>query len=84
MILHITSVAYLEDYRLRIEFNDGSVKEVDLRHELWGEVFEPLKDMEMFKQVALNPLSGTIEWPNGADLAPEYLQTIGKEIKKIA
>ena len=84
MILRITSATYLEDYRLRLEFSDGSIKEVDLHQDLLGEVFEPLKDLELFKQVALNPVSGTIEWPNGADFAPEHLYAIGKDIKKIA
>lgn len=84
MILRITSATYLEDYRLRLEFSDGSIKEVDLHQDLWGEVFEPLKDLELFKQVALNPVSGTIEWPNGADFSPEHLYAIGKDIKKIA
>lgn len=38
---------------------------------LWGEVFEPLKDVEKFKNFRLNPF--TIEWENGADFAPENL-----------
>ncbi len=84
MILHITGMTYLEDYRLRLEFSDGSIKEVDLRNDLWGEVFEPLKDLELFRQVKLNTDFGTIEWPNGADFAPEHLHAIGKEVKKIA
>lgn len=84
MFLHITNVTYLEDYRLRLEFNDGTVKEVDLRDELYGEVFKPLKNVDLFRQVRLNPESRTVEWPNGADFAPEYLHEIGKEVRKIA
>lgn len=38
-----------------------------------GEVFEPLKDPAFFRRVRLNPETGTVEWPNGADLAPEFL-----------
>ena len=84
MFLHVTNVIYLEDYRLRLEFNDGTVKEVDLRDELFGEIFEPLKNLDLFKQARLNRESNTIEWPNGADFAPEYLHEIGKEVRKIA
>jgi hypothetical protein len=84
MFLHVTSLTYLEDYRLRLQFNDGTVKEADLQKELYGEVFEPLQDMELFKRVKVNPDTGTIEWPNGADLAPEYLHKIGREVRKIA
>jgi len=61
MFLHVTNVTHLEDYKLRLAFNDGTVKEVDLKDELYGEVFEPLKDIELFKQVTVNPDSNTIE-----------------------
>jgi hypothetical protein len=84
MFLHVTSLTYLEGYRLRLHFNDGTIKDVDLRKELYGEVFEPLQDIELFKQVKVNPDAGTIEWPDGADFAPEFLHKIGKEVRKIA
>lgn len=82
MSLHITSVIYLEGYKLRLAFNDGAVKDVDLKDELNGKVFEPLKDVEFFKQVMVNPDTNTIEWPNGADFAPEFLYEIGQELEK--
>jgi hypothetical protein len=84
MFLHVTGVTYLEGYKLRLEFNDGTVRDVDLRDELYGEVFEPLKDGELFRMVRVNPDTNTIEWPNGADFAPEYLHQIGKVVRKIA
>jgi hypothetical protein len=80
MILHITKLTYLEDYRLRLQFNDGSVKEVNLRNKLYGEEFEPLKKLDFFRQVRLNQASHTIEWPNGAYFSPEYLHEIGVEV----
>ena len=60
------------------------MKDVDLKNELYGEVFEPLKDKEAFKKVKINTNTNTIEWENGADFAPEFLYKIGKEIKKVA
>ena len=81
MFLHVSAVSYLEAYRIRVEFSDGVVKEVDLRGELHGEVFEPLKDVGFFKQVRVNSETSTIEWPNGADFAPEFLYEIGQESK---
>jgi hypothetical protein len=42
-----------------------------LERELYGEIFEPLRDKNLFKQVFLT--RRTIEWPNGADFAPEFL-----------
>ena len=83
-MLHVSKVKWLESYRLRVEFNDGSVKDVDLANELWGEVFEPLKEVEVFRQVTLNEETGTIEWPNGADLAPEFLHEKGVDVGRAA
>jgi hypothetical protein len=73
MSLHVNAVTHLGEFTLRIEFSDGSIREVDLSEELHGQVFEPLRDLEVFAQVKINPETGTIEWPNGADLAPEFL-----------
>ncbi len=84
MFLHIEKVEYVKDYKLRLLFNNGVVKEVDLKNELYGEVFETLKDKEEFKKVRLNPETGTIEWETGADFAPEFLFDTGIEIKQTA
>ncbi|HEX6750512.1 MAG TPA: DUF2442 domain-containing protein [Longimicrobium sp.] len=84
MFLHVEKVTYLGEYRLLLEFDDGSVKEVDLSGELYGEVFEPLRDHSFFAQVTVNPETRTIEWPNGADLAPEYLYEIGTAVQQVA
>lgn len=74
MFLHVIDAEYDEKYRLKLKFNNGAEGIVDLEEELYGEVFEPLKDLEQFCQVTLT--SRTIEWPNGADFAPEYLLEI--------
>ena len=84
MFLHVKRVNHLEGYRLRILFSNGVVKDVDLSGELHGEVFEPLKDLEFFKRVSVNPETETIEWPNGADFAPEFLYDVGQETKQVA
>ena len=84
MFLHVTDLVYLKDYQLRLEFSDGKVKELDLKDELYGEIFEPLRDIETFKKVYVNSDTGTIEWPNGADFAPEFLYKTGRQIRKSA
>lgn len=84
MMLQITKITYLGDYCLRLQFNDGSVKDVNLRTKLYGEEFEPLKNLDLFRQVRLNSESHTVAWPNGAYFSPEYLHEIGKEVRKIA
>ncbi|MBI5503667.1 MAG: DUF2442 domain-containing protein, partial [Deltaproteobacteria bacterium] len=52
---------------------DGTEGEIDLENELWGEVFEPLRDPDQFKSFRLDSELQTIVWPNGADFAPEFL-----------
>jgi hypothetical protein len=83
MLLHVYTFTLLGDFTLRIEFSDGSVRDVDLSEELHGEVFEPLKDPDLFAQVRVNPDTGTIEWPNGADLAPEFLHEKGTDAEQV-
>ena len=71
MFIHVTDVEYLDDYTLRLRFNTGVEGIVNLESELYGAIFEPLRDTALFRQVRLT--SRTIEWPNGADFAPEFL-----------
>ena len=61
------------EYRLWLSYADGRQGEVDLSDELSGGVFEPLRDHEFFKKLTLNPDFHTLQWPNGADFAPEFL-----------
>ena len=73
MILHVKEAEYLHNYVIWLRFNDGSSGEVDLENELYGTMFEPLKDIELFKSFKVDPILDTIVWENGADLAPEFL-----------
>jgi len=68
----VTEAKYVRDYVIWLRFQDGSEGEVDLASEPWGPVFEPLKDPEYFRRITLAEY-GTIAWPNGADIAPEFL-----------
>ncbi|HEX8832245.1 MAG TPA: DUF2442 domain-containing protein, partial [Longimicrobium sp.] len=65
MFLHIDRVTHVSGYQLRLAFNNGIEKDVDLTGELHGEVFEPLRDPQVFRRVQVNAETGTIEWPNG-------------------
>ena len=73
MVPTLKVAEYIDAYRLRLTFSDGKVGELDLANELWGEMFEPLKDIELFKSFRIDQELGTVVWPNGADFAPEYL-----------
>lgn len=72
-MIRVVDARYVRDYVIWLCFSDGLAGEVDLREELDGPVFEPLRQLEVFRSVRLHPELHTIVWPNGADLAPEFL-----------
>lgn len=69
----IRDARYVSGYKVELWFADGLHAVVDLESELFGPIFEPLKDVEFFRQVKFSDDLGTIFWPNEADLAPEHL-----------
>ena len=73
MIPRLSEAKYVAGYKIALKFEDGAQGVIDLEPELWGEVFAPLKDPKLFKQVKLNQELNTICWNNGADFAPEFL-----------
>jgi hypothetical protein len=73
MVPKLKEAKYISAYTIWLRFEDGLEGEVDLESELWGEVFEPIKDQEEFKAFQLNSELNTIAWPSGADFAPEFL-----------
>ena len=75
-MLKVTDVEYVKDYELLLTFSDGTCKLCDLKPYLTGEVFGELLDRDKFIQYGLTGY--TIEWANGADLAPEFLHDIGR------
>ena len=75
-MIRIEKARYVSDYKLWLRFSDGAEGEVDLQNQLDGEVFEPLKDTQTFKNFILNSDLHTVTWPNGADFAPEFLRSL--------
>lgn len=73
MPLRITTVEPLEDHNLRLTFNDGLVREVDLSPLLHGPLGEPLRDPDYFRRVRVDKEARTIVWPNGLDPDPDML-----------
>jgi len=76
MLHAVKKVEYIKDYELKLTFRNKDVKIVDLKNELWGLMFEPLKDIEYFKKVKTD--GHTIVWPNEADFCPDVLHSMGK------
>ena len=74
MLLHVVEAEYVSDYKIWLRFDDGAEGEVDLASELAGPVFQPLRNLQTFRQFRLHPTLRTLVWPNGADFAPEFLR----------
>jgi hypothetical protein len=77
--LHIEEAKYLNGHRVWLKFSNGTDGQVDLKDELNGPIFEPLKDPEYFKMFTLE--GHTLAWPNGADFAPEHLHALTLHIQ---
>lgn len=60
-------------YRLWVRFADGVEGEIDLSHLVGEGVFRAWEDEERFRDVYVDPESGTVAWPGGLDLAPDAL-----------
>lgn len=73
MLPRIIAARYVDGFAVWLHFADGAEGTIDLSADLAGPIFEPLRDQALFAQVLLHPELKTLVWPNGADLAPEFL-----------
>jgi hypothetical protein len=69
----VIEARYVGRYRIWLRFRDGTSGEIDLERELYGPVFEPLRDPAVFSRFVIHPEFQTLTWSNGADFAPEFL-----------
>ena len=73
-VLRIRSAQALEAYWLRLSLSDGSERVVDVSPYLYGPIFEPVRrDPAVFGSVEVDPVLGSVVWPNGADIDPDVL-----------
>ena len=74
MFLCVSKAEYVDGYSLYLEFNNGIKGYADLKSDLWGDMFLPLKqDINLFKSAYVDPILNTDVWSNGVDFAPEFL-----------
>jgi hypothetical protein len=73
MDYHVLEARYITGHTIWLRFRDGTTGEVDLAPALCGPVFAPVKELAYFRQFTIHPDFHTLVWPNGADIAPEYL-----------
>lgn len=72
-MIDVKSARYLSEYKVWIEFNNGESGVADLESDLWGPMFEPLRDPGQFRTFRVSDVMHTLVWDNGADFAPEHL-----------
>jgi len=69
----VVEARYMGGYVIWLRFRDNTSGEIDLEKGLYGPMFEPLRDLTVFKRFKIHPEFHTLTWLNGADLAPEFL-----------
>ena len=72
-IYRVRSFEIVSPYTLRLRFDDGAEQTVDFRPVLAGELYGPLRNVELFNQVRIDREVETLVWPNGADFDPATL-----------
>jgi hypothetical protein len=72
-IHRVTAFEITGEHTLRVQFEDGVTRTIDLEPVLAGELYGPLRDPHVFNQVRLDSEVGTLVWPNGADFDPATL-----------
>ena len=85
MIHLVKKIKKVNPYKIRLKFNTGEIKEIDLEEKLkdWsktpGSTYKQLLEPEYFKKVKLNTEIETIYWDNGIDFCPDVLYSLGQE-----
>ena len=69
----ITAVAVVRHGVLRLTFADGLSGEVEVLDRMRGPVFADAVTPAGFATAKVDPETGTVIWPGGADLAPDTL-----------
>ena len=73
-LYRVTAFERLQGYTLVLRFDDDTEQVIDFEPVLHGELWGPLRKLELFKQVFIDPIAHTLSWPNGADFDPETLR----------
>ena len=73
LMVNVTGFVIVGQHTLRIAFDDGAERTVNFAPMLAGHYYAPLRDLDFFNQVRLDPEVHTLVWPNGADFDPATL-----------
>lgn len=83
-IHRVRSFDIVGPYRLCLRFDDGTEQTIDFEPVLAGELYGPLRDLELFNPVRLDPEVHTLVWPNGADFDPATLHDWPQHVQALA
>lgn len=72
-MLHIMEATYVGEYKIRLRYPNGIEGIVDFGGHERINMLQPWDDLSYFASFRINPETGTLEWPNGVDISPEYL-----------
>jgi uncharacterized protein DUF2442 len=72
-IYRVRSFEIVAPYTLCVRFDDNTEQTIDFRPVLAGDLYGPLRNLETFNQVRIDPEVETLVWPNGADFDPATL-----------
>ncbi len=77
----IKAVEPLKGHKLKLWFEDGTVKEVNLSYLRQAKnTLESLRDEAYFAKVSIDQDAKTVCWPNGVDLCPDTLYEDGIDV----
>lgn len=72
-IYRVTSFEIVDLYTIKIVFDDNTTQCINFEPVLYGKLYGPLRDLELFNQVKLDSEVHTLIWPNEADFDPTTL-----------
>ncbi|MBX7251100.1 MAG: DUF2442 domain-containing protein [Candidatus Promineofilum sp.] len=73
LLVRVADFQNVAPYTLRVTFDDGTAQTIDFEPVLYGHYYGPLRDLELFNQVRVDPEVHTLVWPNDADFDPATL-----------
>ena len=84
-MIKVISFTVLDGYSLQLRFSDGAEGIVDLSYIPRQGVFESWNDPSFFREVSIDPETGTLAWPGEIDLDPYvlYSRVTGKFIEQV-
>jgi len=72
-IYRVLAYEIIGPYTIRVQFDDRTWRTINFEPILRGRIYGPLRDLDLFNQVRIDPEVQTLVWPNGADFDPATL-----------